>query len=157
MSEYKKQYDSQVVVIWHNARLTKDPEVVQFGDGELVKLTSVMTSRKEGNAEVWYTIVPRKFDVGKSKYLKKGDTVSVQGFPTAREWTNKEGQTKLSHSIDQAEIIISPNMIGELKERGWVPGAKTSAAEVPVKPAAKPAKTPKVAIVDPDDEDGDLV
>lgn len=157
MSEYKKQYDSQVVVIWHNARLTKDPEVVQFGDGELVKLTSVMTSRKEGNAEVWYTIVPRKFDVGKSKYLKKGDTVSVQGFPTAREWTNKEGQTKLSHSIDQAEIIISPNMIGELKERGWVPGGDKGESLAKSTKPAKPAKTPKVAIVDPDDEDGDLI
>lgn len=152
MSEFKK-FDSQVQLTVFNARLTKDPRIVEMADGEIVSFTIVLTSRREKHCDVWYDVMPRKFDADKCKFLKKGDVVSFTGFPCAREWASETGK-KMAHEVTDANVIITPALLGELKERGWVPGVKTSvAAKAPVKSPAKPVKAPKVAIVDPDDED----
>lgn len=149
-----KKFDSQVQLTVFNARLAKDPRIVEIYEGEIVSFSIVLTSRREKHCDVWYDVLPRKFDADKCKYLKKGDMVSFTGFPCAREWASETGK-KMAHEVTDASVIITPALLGELKERGWTPRAKT-AANAPVKPAVKPVKTPKVAVVDPDDDDGDL-
>lgn len=145
MAEEYKKYDSQAEIIMHNARLTKDAQVIE-GEKPLVKLSTVCTSRRDRHSDMWLEITVRDFDSAFASYLKKGDKLGFRGFPALRLWG--DDNTKFSVEVDRAELCPSIELLMEVKERGFEPGAVKGA-----KPAAK--KTTKKAprkVVDLDDD-----
>lgn len=147
--DYKK-YDSQATFIVHNARLTEDATVLEGGDEPMVKLKFVCTSRSDRHSDMWVEVTVGRGQSGLARYLKKGDTLGVQGFPALRRWG--ENNDKISFEIVRAEIMPRPELIGELKERGFEPGAGNGGGKKPAK--AKPAR--KVREPEPEDLDDDL-
>lgn len=152
MADYKK-YDSQATTIVHNARLTEDATVIEGGEKPLVKIKFVLTSRSERHSDLWVeaTVQDRQSDL--AKYLKKGDTLGVQGFPALRRWG--EDNKMVSFELVRAELMPSIELFVSLKERGFEPGAAKGGKKAPPKkPAKKPVRNPEPEDLDDDLEDG---
>lgn len=153
MSDDRKKYDSQCGIWAHNARLAKDPQIIEGGDKPMIKLTFALESRSERHSTAWWevTVNDRQSDLGAA--LQKGDVVGFAGFPAMRKWG--DNQEKVSLECVRAELFPSIELIMRLKERGWVPGAGAKAKQsVPAKKVPPPAKKfpPKRPIQDLDDD-----
>ncbi len=106
--------------------LGKDPEVRHTQDGKSIVNLSIATSenwrdkstgeRKEKTE--WHRVVI--FNEGLAKvaeqYLKKGQTVYIEGQLQTRKWTDKDGVEKYS-----TEVVLQ-NFRGELHMIGGKPG-----------------------------------
>jgi len=162
--EYKK-YDTNCYLDFQGARLCKDPEVREGDYGKMVRLTLVATSRKDNYSDLWIEVNVSDFHAEAASFLLKGDTVhNVRGRACLRLFG--DDNEKFSLVCDRAEIAIPIELFGELKERGFEPGASKSkkGGKADKKPAAKgkpagkvkPAKKPEpIEIDDDDDEDED--
>ncbi len=107
--------------------LGKDPEVRHTQDGKSIVNLSIATSenwrdkatgeRKEKTE--WHRVVI--FNEGLAKvaeqYLKKGQTVYIEGQLQTRKWTDKDGVEKYS-----TEVVLQ-NFRGELTMIGGRPGS----------------------------------
>ena len=148
MSDYKK-FDSQAGIWQQNARLAKDPQVIEGGDKPMVKLTFALESRSERHSTLWaeVTVQDRQSDLASA--LVKGDVIGWAGFPALRLWG--DDKSKSSFEVVRAELFPSIELIMKLKERGWVPG---SGAKPGKKAATKapPARGTKRPVQDLDDE-----
>lgn len=158
--EYRK-YDTQDRLRIAGARLAKDPESRDGEHGKMVRLTVVSTSRKEAHSDLWLEVNVGDFHAEAASFLVKGDTVHlIEGKPCLRRYG--DDNEKFSLVVDRAEVIIPLDLQATLKERGWVPGAKTSgkAAGKPAgkaKPASKPAAPKKkVEVVEVEDDDDEV-
>ena len=160
MGEEYKKYDSQATFIIHNARLAKDPQVIEGGERPMVKLTFVVTSRKDRYSDMWVeaTVVDRQASL--ASYLQKGDVVGFEGFPCLRKWG--ENNEKASYELDYAEVMPPPELFAALKERGFEAGAEVKGSgkkggKKGGKPVAAPAAKKTRAIKEPEpEEDTDL-
>lgn len=165
MTDYKK-YDTSAVTHYWNVRLAKDAEVVEFkDDNKMVRLTFVDSSRLDTDAEMWVEANPVKGNSVSSSYLEKGDVVGLSGKLTFR--TYGENNEKFAHNLRNAQVVLSPDLIATLKERGWEPGTETmkgeggkkkATAKKEEKPAEKrkPGRPPKAKIpveIDLDDDE----
>ncbi len=129
MSEDKK-YDSHDEYRNRNARLTKDAEVFPSkipGKPPLVRLTFVSESRQEKSKPLWVEAKIRDFDANLAQYLKKGDTLPVEGKPVLETY----GEGKTAFKLDRAAIFPSIELFMKLKERGFTPGAGGAAGGKP--------------------------
>jgi len=154
MSDEYKKYDSEIRVEYIGARLTKDAEVRDGANGKMVRLTVVATSKAESDSDLWLEVNVQDSQAELAAHLKKGDTLhKIEGFLTLRKYG--ENNEKFSINVRRARLSvpIGPVVtIGDLKERGFVPGAGGQAAKKGGKtpPAKKP---PAKKIVDLDDEE----
>lgn len=155
-NEYKR-YDSQAGFWMQNARLAKDPQVIEGGEKPMVKLTFVLTSRSDRHEDTWVevTVNDRQSDLAAA--LQKGDVIGFAGFPATRVWGDPP---RTSFEVVRAELYPSIDLIVKLKdERGWEPGAGVKAKGGKAAPkkgkfAAKGKRRP-VEDIDEDDEDLD--
>ncbi len=107
--------------------LGKDPEVRHTQDGKSIVNLSIATSenwRDKSSGEKrekteWHRVVI--FNEGLAKvaeqYLKKGQTVYIEGQLQTRKWTDKDGVEKYS-----TEVVLQ-NFRGELHMIGGKPGS----------------------------------
>lgn len=161
MSEYKK-FDSQCGIWAQNARLAKDPQIIEGGEKPMVKLTFALESRSERHSTAWWevTVSDRQSDLASA--LQKGDVIGWAGFPAVRKWGDDNKNVSLE--AVRAELFPSIELLVALKARGWVPGAGVKAnskaapkkGAKPPKKGAKPVKKPARVVQDLDDDlDGD--
>jgi len=157
-TEYKK-YDSNALFIMQNARLAKDPQIIEGGDKPMVKLTVVLTSRSDRHADTWVEITVNDRQADLASYFEKGDKLGFHGFPATRTWGDNNEKT--SFEVVRAELAIPPDLIAECKERGWSSGGEVKGAGKGKK-NAKGGKTPpkgkkqrEVQEVDDEDLDAD--
>lgn len=152
MTEYAK-FDSASSYENRYARLTKDAEVKSFGDGkESVRITFVDTSRNENDADMWIEAQAPDRMAEKVKHLKKGDVVDVEGKLSMRRYG--DNNEKVAFSIRFAEIRMSPELQGKLKERGYSGAggnSKPAAKPAPKKPTPTKAARPTVDLPEDDD------
>jgi hypothetical protein len=153
MAEYKK-YDSQAGMWMQNARLAKDPQIIEGGEKPLVKLTVVCTSRSERHDDLWVEIAVNDRQADFASHLEKGDVLGFAGFPAIRRWG--DDNEKVSFEVVRAELYPSIDLLQTVKERGWEPGAgsmrgKKKGGKKAAKSAAK--KPRQVQDLDADDED----
>jgi single-stranded DNA-binding protein len=142
MSEFKK-FDSDDKYLNHSARLTKDPEVFPSKDPTkppMVRLTFVSTSRQEKSKDIWIEAKVRDRDANIACFLKKGDTLPIEGKILLEEFNGK-----LYHKLEQAQVHINVELLMACKTRGFVGGSK---AAIP----AGPKKAPRPVIDLGDDE-----
>lgn len=149
-TDYKK-YDSASKYECCGVRLAKDAEVRETANGRMVRLTFVDSSRRAGDngiEDMWVEANVNDFQSDAAAHMKKGDVLhKVDGKPYLRKWG--ENESKVSFCLERAQLVIPLDLFAPLKERGFVPGAKTSAAAK--KPAAKkPATRAPIALPDDD-------
>src|SRR5262249_43685884 len=94
-----------------NARVAKEPRIIKDG---FMKFEFVMTSKGEGDAEVWWTVVPHERDFDTAQYLQKGDVLSVTGFPTVNVWGDTEKQ---DHVLKFPRLRYPIELLMTLKKR----------------------------------------
>ncbi len=143
MTDDRKRYDSLDRYTNFAARLTKDPEVFPSKDptrGPLVRLTFVSESRLEKTKALWVEAKVRDRDAHLAAFLKKGDTIAIEGKPV-----NEEYNGKTYFKLDQAQLHTTVDILLKCKERGFVGGSK---AAIP----AGPKKAPRPVIDLGDDE-----
>lgn len=126
MADFKK-YDSDSTHVSYSARLAKEPEVKEGPNGPMVRLTYVDTSRKEGDEDMWIEASPFDRDVELSKYLKKGDSLGIEGHLCMRKY----GEGKVAFNLRNCKLHIPLSLFMVLKERGFTPGQTASAGQAP--------------------------
>lgn len=159
--EYKR-FDTSDAYEIHHARLTKDAEVRDGDRGQMVRLTFVSTCRSERYENLWVEANVQDFQADIAAFMKKGDVIGVRGKPGLRRYG--DDNEKISFELIRAELKIPPSLYGDLKERGWEPGAggEKPAAKKGGKTPAKGGKVPakgkqaaKKEVIDLDDDDDD--
>lgn len=109
-------------------QLGKDAEIRNMPDGTAVATFSVADNQGKGKTTIWWrcNLFGTRVDPI-SPYLTKGQSVTVSGSVTEKEYTAKDGQVKKSVDIRVNDIALQ--------------GGKRDAEEVAQKPAYKaPAK-----------------
>lgn len=110
--------------------LGRDPETKYSQSGTAVTSFSLATSRKDGNGNettTWWrcTCFGKRGEVV-AQYFKKGDPILVQGEPSLRDYTAKDGAVKTS-----GEVIVN--------DFAFVKGKKD--ADSDYRPAPQPSYT----------------
>jgi single-strand DNA-binding protein len=114
----------------HIGNLTADPELKQTQDGTSVCSFNIAVNRysKEPDAKKvdFLTVVawgPKAEFV--SRYFKKGQAIVVCGRLENREWTDKQGNKRISTEIIAEEISFAGNKENttEAKNEPYVPSA----------------------------------
>lgn len=142
--------------------LTRDPEMRQTANGQMVTTFCIATNRewvtqdsqKHGLAEYHDIVAWAKLAEICSKYLKKGKLVYIEGYLKTRSWDTPEGVKKFrTEVVAQDMIMLEKRPRGEEGEEYIPEGDDRS--EVPAEPAAKkeaPAKEEPVAEEEPKEE-----
>lgn len=169
MSEQEfRKFDSADKYRQAGVRLTKDAETRDGAHGPMVRLTATSESRKEQHSTLWLEINVGDWHAEAARFLLKGDILHlVEGKPCLRRYG--DDNEKWSFVVDRAELTIGGALFNELKDRGFVPGAKGAKPApgkaggkkpaVATKPAAKGKVAQKVSpkkpvpVEIPDDED----
>ena len=165
-SKYKS-FDSRFMGQFTAARLAMDPQVNEGDHGPMVRLKVVATSKnQERFSDLWVEINVSKWNAVLASYLEKGDIIAeVRGRIAYRTWG--DDNEKSTVSLEQAEIVIMPDMYAVLKERGWEPGSEEAKGSDTKKKSKKddkkkggkgkteqkPTKPQKKVIEIPDDDD----
>jgi single-stranded DNA-binding protein len=147
MATEHKKYNSNASFTIHHARITAEPKVIS---DNFVKLTTVVTSANEKDEDIWVDIVPVDGQAPLAQYIEKGDLVSVEGFLTCQRWGTDND--KVSHTLRNARLMLSPEQIATLKGRGFTPGGGGK-SKGKSKPASKPTKAKREIEVPADDEE----
>ncbi len=143
MTDYKK-YDSASKYRQAGVRLTADASTREGEHGKMVRLSFTDESRKEQYETLWVECNVCDYNSEAASFLLKGDILHlVEGKPALRTY-EKDGEKRWSFVVDRAELSIGGSLMNELKERGFVPGAKATKGAKPAakKPAGKPAAKP---------------
>jgi hypothetical protein len=117
-----QKYDSDATMTVHHARLVEDAK--EFG-GDAVKIRFVVSSRLDKDEDMWTDAVTSSYQTALAKNLKKGDVLTVEGFPTFQRWG--DGGQKISMTLRFAKFHFPVTLIGILKEREGLKGAKIGA------------------------------
>lgn len=115
------KYDSDATMTIHHARLVEDAKEFGGTDGA-VKIRFVVSSRLEKDEDMWTDAVTSSYQAALAKNLKKGDVLTVEGFPTFQRWG--DGGQKISMTLRFAKFHFPVTLIGILKEREGAKGAK---------------------------------
>lgn len=144
MAEEFKKYDSNHELECRNVRLTHDATIVKPG---FTKVKFVLTSKNEGDDDMWIEAIPSEGAAELAGYLKKGDTISATGFLTMQHWGDNNNE---QFTLKFAKLHYSLELLQTLRERQ---GGKSAAKG---KSVAKPGKKPARPPIDLDDETGDI-
>ena len=118
--------------------LGKDPEVRHFENGGSLARFPLATSetftRKESGEKVthteWHTVVTRGGLASKvvEPYIKKGDSIYVEGRIRTRTWEDKDGNTRYTTEVlcDNLEMLG-----GRKSEQGEVKASKIEEQDIP--------------------------
>ncbi len=112
--------------------LGRDPETKYSQSGTAITSFSVATSSKDGHGNettTWWrcTSFGKRGEVV-AQYFRKGDPILVQGEPSLREYTAKDGTPKTS-----AEIVVN--------DFAFVKGRKDADSDYQPAPAQSPGYT----------------
>lgn len=129
--------------------LGHDPETKYAHSGTGIVTFSIATSRKDGQGNevtTWWrcTCFGKRGEVI-AQYFKKGDPILVQGEPSVRDYTKKDGSPGYS-----PEVVVNDFAFVKSKKDG---DDYNSHAPQPASPAAnaRPASQPESAWDDGDD------
>jgi len=129
--------------------LGRDPETKYAHSGTGIVTFSIATSRKDGQGNevtTWWrcTCFGKRGEVI-AQYFKKGDPILVQGEPSVREYTKKDG----THGYSP-EVVVNDFAFVKSKKDG---DDYNSHAPQPASPAAnaRPASQPESAWDDGED------
>lgn len=129
--------------------LGRDPETKCAPSGTGIVTFSIATSRKDGQGNevtTWWrcTCFGKRGEVI-AQYFKKGDPILVQGEPSVRDYTKKDGSQGYS-----PEVVVNDFAFVKSKKDG---DDYNSHAPQPASPAAnaRPASQPESAWDDGDD------
>lgn len=87
--------------------LGKDAETRYLPDGTAVAAFSVADSQGKDKPTIWWNCsLFGKRAESLSQYLVKGQTVTVSGTVSEREWTDKDGQKRKSMDIRVADVAL---------------------------------------------------
>jgi single-strand DNA-binding protein len=146
--------------------LGRDPELKQTPQGQTVCKFPVATSEKRKNAAgefeeqtSWFrvSVWGRQAELA-SEYLTKGRQVYVEGRLRLEEYTDREGQKRVSAEVNATDV----QFIGQRPEQGAAPAQVEEFSPRPAAnrasagaatnngPARKPGKAPAVAVHDED-------
>lgn len=108
-----------------SGNLGKDAEVRHLPTGDAVCNFSVADSQGRDKPSIWWNCsLFGKRAESLSQYLTKGQTVTVIGTITEREWTDKEGNKRKAQEVRVSDLALQ--------------GGKRDASEQNQKPAGKP-------------------
>lgn len=119
---------ASVTLIGH---LGRDPETRHTAGGQSVTNITLATSRKRQGTETttwWRGAVWGQRGETLAQYLGKGDPVLIVGEPYQREWTDQNGQSRLSMEVD-------------VRDWSFVGGKGDRSADAAVKPQVPSANT----------------
>ena len=132
--------------------LGADPEVRYLDGGAVVATFNVATTEKftnRNNEKVeqteWFRVeLWNEQAKVAEKYLKKGNSVYVEGRLRTEVWTDKEGKERTSLRVRAStmQLLGSPNSDREGGEPAYEPSARQQSAPVQSSPEPKPA-TPR--------------
>lgn len=87
--------------------LGRDAELKYLQNGDAVTNFSVADSAGRDKPTIWWSCqLFGKRAESLSQYLKKGQSVTVSGSVTEREWTDKDGNTKKSMNVRVNEVAL---------------------------------------------------
>jgi single-strand DNA-binding protein len=106
-------------------QLGKDAEVKFLSNGDPVASFSVADSQGKDKPTIWWNCsLFGKRAESLTQYLTKGQSVTVIGQVTEREWTDKDGQKRKSMDVRVGDVALQ--------------GGKREESAAP-RPAARPA------------------
>lgn len=112
-------------------QLGKDAETRYLSNGDAVASFSVADSQGKEKPTIWWSCsLFGKRAEALVQYLTKGQSVTVSGTVTEREWTDKEGGKRKSMDVRVNEIALQ----GGRRE------AQTDAPRTAQRPAQRPAQ-----------------
>lgn len=127
--------------------LTKDAEVRYMPAGDAVASFGVADNQgKDKSAIFWNCSLFGKRAESLAQYLTKGQSVTVIGNVSEREWTDKDGHKRNSMDVRVNDVALQ----GGRKDDAAP--AQRAPATAP-HPAAKPAARPAPSFADIDDQD----
>jgi single-strand DNA-binding protein len=95
-------------------QLGRDAELRKLPDGTPVLQFSVADSQGREKPTIWWNCqLFGKRAESLQKYLAKGQSVTVSGSVSEREWEDKEGQTRKSMDVRVNEIALQGRPQGE--------------------------------------------
>jgi len=139
--------------------LTRDPEMRQTSNGQMVTTFCIATNRewitkdseKHGLAEYHDIVAWARLAEICSKYLKKGKLVYVEGYLKTRSWDTPEGVKKFrTEVVAQDMIMLEKRPKGEEGEEYIPEGDDVAPAEEPK--AAKKAEKKEEKAEEPKEE-----
>ena len=87
--------------------LGRDAELKYLQNGDAVLNFSVADSAGRDKPTIWWSCqLFGKRAESLSQYLKKGQSVTVTGSVTEREWTDKDGNTKKAMNVRVNEVAL---------------------------------------------------
>ncbi len=120
--------------------LGKDCESRFLPNGDAVTSFSVADSQGRDKPTIWWnaSIFGRRGEA-LAQYLTKGQSVTVSGTISEREWTDKDGNKRKSMDIRVADVALQGGKRESSGTEGYQGG--TGQRDTP-KPAAKPQRAP---------------
>lgn len=94
-------------------QLGKDAEVRFMNNGDPVLAFSVADSQGKDKPTIWWNCsLFGKRAESLAPYLLKGQSITVSGTVTEREWTDKEGNKRKSMDIRVADVALQGGKVG---------------------------------------------
>jgi len=120
-------------VICTAGQLGRDSEMRYLNNGDPVLAFSVADSQGKDKPTIWWNCsLFGKRAESLSQYLKKGQSVTVSGVVTMREYTDKEGQKKQAFDIRVSDVALQG---GQRQQES----AAAPTRQVAPQPASRPA------------------
>lgn len=118
-------------------QLGKDAEIKYLNNGDPVASFSVADSQGRDKPTIWWrcSLFGKRAE-SLAPYLVKGQSVTVTGTLTEREYTDKDGAQKKAQDVRVNDVALQ----GGKREEGAAP-APRAPAPAP-RPAARPAAAP---------------
>ena len=131
-------------------RLVRDPEVRTLKSGTVCASTRIAVEGdyvKGGERKTFFfDVVAWRNDANfLAKHFKKGDPIAISGHLESRDWTDKNGNKRVS-----IEIVANDRGIN------FVPSGKKDSADVAADTKSVPAEEDDYVVLDDDDEDAVL-
>jgi single-strand DNA-binding protein len=90
-----------------SGNLTRDGDLKYLNNGDAVLNFSIADSQGKDKAAIfWNCQLFGKRAESLSQYLKKGQSVTVSGSVSEREWTDKDGNTKKAMNVRVNEVAL---------------------------------------------------
>lgn len=115
--------------------LGKDPEAIQLGGRDIVKLRCAEKAGSKNAETRWFTALVGGPDVATANRLKQGDTIALTGELVSKSYTAKGGPNKGKKVTEDEmsfaklmKVIKSPSFFGGGEETPAEEGAPTADA-----------------------------
>lgn len=130
-------------VISISGQLGKDAEQKFLPDGTALLNFSVADSQGKDKPTIWWncTIFGKRAESGLAQYLTKGQSVTVNGNVTMREYTDKDGIKRQAQDIRVGDVALQGGKRDDAQQR---PAQRQSAApdfsdDIPFAPVPRKA------------------